>query len=90
MKDIQGAFTSWETLIKGIKRLGLSLPIDEKYHSKLLTAIYEPECDDYHFKEMHDFFYKEGYTIYHGKINSFQTFRVANIGDIDYRDILAS
>jgi 2-aminoethylphosphonate aminotransferase len=78
---------SWRTLLQGIKRLGLSLLIDEKYHSKLLTAINEPDCDNYNFKEMHDFFYKEGYTVYPGKINTFNTFRVANIGDINYQDI---
>jgi len=36
---------------------------------------------------MHDYFYKRGFTIYPGKVEEFNTFRVANIGDIDYRDI---
>jgi 2-aminoethylphosphonate-pyruvate transaminase len=36
---------------------------------------------------MHDFFYKQGFTIYPGKIDKLETFRIANIGDITYRDI---
>ncbi len=33
------------------------------------------------------FFYKQGFTIYPGKIDKLETFRIANIGDITYRDI---
>jgi 2-aminoethylphosphonate-pyruvate transaminase len=38
---------------------------------------------------MNDFFYTRGFTIYTGKIESLHTFRVANIGDITYKDVEA-
>lgn len=79
--------TSWKTLIKGISRLGLTHMVPEKYHSNLITAIFEPSCKRYDFNEMHDYFYRRDFTIYPGKLNKFKTFRVANIGEITYKDI---
>lgn len=78
---------SWETLIDGIQRLGLKHIVPVEHHSKLVTSILEPECDGYDFLAMHDYFYVRGFTIYPGKFEELPTFRVANIGDITYRDI---
>ena len=78
---------SWETLIAGITSLGLTHIVPETCHSKLVTAIVEPDQDDYDFQEMHDYFYTRGITIYPGKLDSLKTFRVANIGDITFQDI---
>lgn len=36
---------------------------------------------------MHDYFYQKGFTIYPGKVVNFNTFRVANIGEIDFTDM---
>jgi 2-aminoethylphosphonate-pyruvate transaminase len=79
--------TSWATLTKGIKRLGLSYLIPDPYHSKIITSILEPSLPNYEFTAMHDFFYKNGITIYPGKLDTLPTFRVANIGDVTYKDI---
>ncbi|MDA8630440.1 2-aminoethylphosphonate--pyruvate transaminase [Flavobacteriaceae bacterium] len=76
---------SWETLINGIGKLGLSYIVDKANHSKIITAINMPE--HINFKELHDYFYSIGITIYPGKINKLNTFRIANIGDIDHKDI---
>jgi 2-aminoethylphosphonate-pyruvate transaminase len=38
--------------------------------------------------EMHDYFYENDITIYPGKKAKQDTFRIANIGAIDYRDML--
>ncbi|SFJ87480.1 2-aminoethylphosphonate aminotransferase [Thermoflavimicrobium dichotomicum] len=78
---------SWETLIKGITRLGLTYIVPEAYHSKIVTSIVEPDCTGYDFQEMHDYFYSRGITIYPGKLDGLKTFRIANIGDITYKDI---
>jgi 2-aminoethylphosphonate aminotransferase len=78
---------SWETLIQGISRFGLKHIVSPEHHSKLVTAIIEPKCDRYDFTEMHDYFYEKGFTIYPGKLDELPTFRVANIGDITYKDI---
>ncbi|MCL7749473.1 2-aminoethylphosphonate aminotransferase [Halalkalibacter alkaliphilus] len=78
---------SWNTLINGISKLGLRFMIPKKYHSRLITAIYEPDCSQYDFTEMHDYFYQQNFTIYPGKLNKFNTFRIANIGEICHKDI---
>lgn len=80
---------SWETLIRGITRLGLKHLVKEKDHSKVVTAIIQPDCDGFDFNEMHDHFYYKGYTIYPGKFEEFNTFRIANMGDITYKDVEA-
>lgn len=74
---------SWETLIEGITRMGLTHLIDTDHHSKIITAIIEPPILNYDFNAMHDFFYDRGFTIYPGKFDKLNTFRIANIGDID-------
>jgi 2-aminoethylphosphonate-pyruvate transaminase len=78
---------SWTTLTDGITRLGLTYLVPEAHHSKIITSILEPSDEKYNFDIMHDFFYRQGFTIYPGKIDKLETFRVANIGDITYRDI---
>jgi 2-aminoethylphosphonate-pyruvate transaminase len=47
----------------------------------------EPNIPSYDFAEMHRYFYRHGYTIYPGKLDGQNTFRVANIGDITYKDM---
>ena len=72
----------WEILVAGFSRLGLKHLISKENHSKLITAIIEPDCTAYDFNHMHDYFYKNGITIYPGKLNSLKSFRIANIGDL--------
>lgn len=78
---------SWTLLVNGIRRLGLIHLVPEEHHSKIVTSIIEPDCDKYDFQKMHDYFYDRGFTIYPGKLDMLNTFRVANIGDITYKDI---
>ncbi len=78
---------SWITLINGITRLGLTYLVPEQYHAKIVTSILEPDCAAFHFQEMHDYFYSEGITIYPGKLDRLNTFRIATMGDIAYQDI---
>jgi len=77
---------SWRTLTEGLKKLGLNYLVDDEYHSKIIISIFIP--DGVEFEDMHDYFYERGFTIYPGKVEKFNTFRVANIGDIDSRDII--
>lgn len=80
---------SWETLMAGLRRLGFRLLLRDEDSSKLITAIFEPEGERYSFDAMHDFLYERGFTIYPGKVSSYSTFRVANIGAIDKSDMAA-
>ncbi|MCM3745165.1 2-aminoethylphosphonate--pyruvate transaminase [Sporosarcina luteola] len=78
---------SWDTLIAGIKKLGLTHLVAPEHHSKIVTAIVEPDCKAYNFESMHDYFYTNGITIYPGKHANLNSFRVANIGDLTKNDI---
>jgi len=72
----------WEELTKSVKRLGLKMLVPEEVQSKLITAIIEPATSDYNFEELHDLARKYSFTIYPGKLSDANTFRIANIGDI--------
>lgn len=76
---------SWKVLTNFLKENNLKYLVDDKYHSKIITSIFIPKNID--FNDMHDYFYEEGFTIYPGKVADFNTFRVANIGEIDYIDM---
>jgi 2-aminoethylphosphonate-pyruvate transaminase len=76
---------SWEVLTSGLRELGLKYLVEDEYHSKIITSIFIPKGVD--FNLMHDYFYNKGFTIYPGKISDFDTFRIANIGEIDSVDI---
>ncbi|MDP4090097.1 MAG: 2-aminoethylphosphonate--pyruvate transaminase, partial [Bacillota bacterium] len=76
-----------DVLLAGLDRLGLKHLVAPKNHSRLITTVVEPEYEGYSFDEMHDYLFERGFTIYPGKISSHNTFRIANIGQIDYRDM---
>lgn len=78
---------SWETLISGLDRLGLKYLVDKNNHSRIITSIVNPDVKGFDFDEMHDYFMEKGFTIYPGKLGEINTFRIANIGEIDYTDI---
>jgi 2-aminoethylphosphonate-pyruvate transaminase len=72
----------WDKLMKGIERIGLQCLVKPEHQSKLITAILEPENTRYNFNELHDLARSAGFTIYPGKLSDANTFRIANIGDI--------
>jgi len=78
---------SWETLIQGLQDLQLEVVIPLEHHSKIITAIYEPNHPNYSFNDLHDEMFDKGFTIYPGKVGSLNTFRIANIGAIDHHDM---
>ena len=76
---------SWKILTKFLKQNNLKYLVKDKYHSKIITSIFIPDGVD--FNNMHDYFFEKNFTIYPGKVANFNTFRVANIGQIDYKDM---
>ena len=76
---------SWKTLTTTLKEMDLKYLVEDKYHSKIITSIFIPEGVD--FNHMHDYFFERNFTIYPGKVADFNTFRVANIGEIDSSDM---
>ena len=77
----------YEIMKKRVKELGFEFLVDERHHSKLLTAIHDPKSENYSFNEMHDYLYERGFTIYPGKVGNINTFRLSNIGEIYPQDI---
>ena len=68
----------WECLDK----LDLKILVPREKSSMLLTSVIEPEIEGYSFSMLHNYLYERGFTIYPGKVSSYNTFRIANIGDI--------
>jgi len=75
----------WEILTNGLRELNIEYLVSDELHSKIITSVQIPKHVD--FNEMHDYFYELGFTIYPGKDLKFNTFRIANIGDINSDDI---
>lgn len=78
---------SWKVLMNGIARLGLTHLVNKENHSRIITAINGPDIASFNFEKMYRYFYGKGYTIYPGKTNGKNTFRIANIGDITHEDM---
>jgi 2-aminoethylphosphonate-pyruvate transaminase len=72
----------WETLLSAVKQYGLKMLVKEEEQSHLITAILDPDTPSYNFDTLHDFMRRHGFTIYPGKLGKINTFRIANIGDI--------
>ena len=79
----------YEIMKKKVQELGFQFLVEEKHHSKLLTAILDPKSPNYSFNEMHDYLIERGFTIYPGKVGNINTFRLSNIGEIYPADIEA-
>jgi 2-aminoethylphosphonate aminotransferase len=79
----------WQVLVDGMAELGFAMAVPHLPQSKLLTAFLEPSHPRYRFEAMHDALLAEGYTLYPGKVGDIASFRLANIGQIDFHDIRA-
>jgi 2-aminoethylphosphonate-pyruvate transaminase len=79
----------WNELVKSVKKIGLAMLVPEEYQSKLITAIVEPSSPQYSFDALHDFAKSKSFTIYPGKLSDANTFRIANIGDIQVHEMIA-
>lgn len=78
---------NWKALRAGLEDLGFKFLLDKKDESCLLTTIREPEHKKFDFNRMHDSLYRKGFTVYPGKLGGEKTFRLANIGAINKKDI---
>ena len=78
----------WNILVAAVKKLGLKMLVKEEHQSHFITAILEPETPKYSFDALHDFASEHSFTIYPGKLGNIDTFRIANIGDIQPKEML--
>jgi 2-aminoethylphosphonate aminotransferase len=79
--------SNWEALDSGMLGLGFRRLLPEATLSRILTAYIEPDHAAYTFDGMHDRLYARGFTIYPGKGAQKNTFRLANMGDVQAGDM---
>lgn len=77
----------FEALHKGIERLGFQDMIKRDWQAGLVVTVKYPDDPNWSFSAIHDYCYKRGFTIYPGKINNTETFRLCALGAIDQSDI---
>jgi 2-aminoethylphosphonate aminotransferase len=79
---------NWSVLRHGIEALGLKILTRPEDESHLLITIHYPEIAGFRFDTLHDDLYRQGFTIYPGKIGALNTFRLAVMGAIEEPDLL--
>ncbi len=77
---------NYDLLIGGLQARGFEPLLPEALHSKLLTALREPDWPEYRFASLHDDLLAAGITIYPGKVPGLASFRVGHIGDLHAGD----
>lgn len=79
---------NYQRLSAAILALGFKIMTPESRQSQLLMTVQFPNdgCH-YQFDDMHDYMYRNGYTIYPKKLPIDNTFRLACIGDLTMADI---
>lgn len=71
----------------GEDRLGLQELLKREVQSGLVSAVRYPDDPNWSFEKIHDYCYQRGFTIYPGKIEKKNTFRLCALGAIDEEDI---
>lgn len=87
MKRYQRYQALYQQLMLGMEELGFIPLVSKENHSKILTAFLDPADPKYDFTTLHNFMYERGITIYPGKGAKLSTFRLANLGALDPKDI---
>jgi 2-aminoethylphosphonate-pyruvate transaminase len=90
----EGETRKWERHLElarhihdGLASMGLSETILSQYQSQLVVSVDYPDDERWDFDAVHDFCYERGYTIYPGKIDGADTFRLCTLGAIVPADI---
>ncbi|MED4452594.1 2-aminoethylphosphonate--pyruvate transaminase [Metabacillus fastidiosus] len=74
-------------LVRGMKELGFTALLDEKYQSPIITSFLYPENTKFTFQQLYNSLKKHGFVIYPGKVSEVDTFRIGNIGEVYIEDI---
>ncbi|MBO4826980.1 MAG: 2-aminoethylphosphonate aminotransferase [Prevotella sp.] len=78
-----------EAIHKGLTEMGLREVIHRDIQSGLVASVLYPDDENWNFELVHDYCYEHGFTIYPGKIETTNTFRLCALGTIDVPDIEA-
>lgn len=79
----------FEAISKGVADIGLKEAIEPQFRSGLVVSVKYPDSPAWDFGKVHDYLYERGFTIYPGKIDGADTFRLCALGAIDTPDIEA-
>lgn len=71
----------------GEDEMGLSEALERDVQSGLVSSVCYPNDTNWDFDKVHDYCYERGFTIYPGKIDGRDTFRLCALGAIDEEDI---
>lgn len=71
----------------GLNELGFREVIRREWQSGLVASVHYPDDPNWNFEKVHDYCYRQGFTIYPGKIQNANTFRLCALGAIDEQDI---
>lgn len=72
---------------EGLSKLGLTETIAPEHQSQLVVSVAYPDSPNWDFAKVHDYCYERGYTIYPGKIDGQDTFRLCTLGALAPDDI---
>lgn len=72
---------------KGLEELGFHNIIRREWQAGLVVCVQYPKDKNWDFQKIHDYCYQKGFTIYPGKIDGMDTFRLCALGAIDEKDI---
>ncbi len=70
-----------------LRKLGFKEYIKPEYQAGLVVAVIYPDDNNWSFEAIHDYCYERGFTIYPGKINNLNSFRLCSLGAIDVKDV---
>lgn len=77
----------FQALHYGLEQLGFHCLLNKKLQSGLVVAIHYPDDKNWDFTKVHDYCYVRGFTIYPGKVQGENSFRLCALGAIDEEDI---
>lgn len=77
----------FQAITEGVEKLGLRQVISPAHQSGLVVSVKYPDTPEWDFTKVHDYLYERGFTIYPGKIEGTDTFRLCALGAIDVPDI---
>lgn len=72
---------------EGIKKLGFKEIIKKELQSNLVISVKYPDDKNWDFEQVHDYCYERGFTIYPGKVENNDTFRICSLGALTVKDI---
>lgn len=78
---------AFEAIHRGLDGLGFRDVIRREDQAGLVVSALYPDDARWDFGKIHDYCYARGFTIYPGKIDSADTFRLCALGAIDEKDI---